>query len=89
MRNVITVRYRTTAGRLLNATAPGFQESRRQPGTAMALVMFCVGLWAIRGRFLTTPDVNQSGPVLVLPSKALLPLGVIAFCGFLAEGARD
>lgn len=53
---------------------------------AMAAAMFGVGLSAIVVLFLRTPDADRQGPAFVLPSRVLLPLGVIAFCGFLAEG---
>jgi MFS family permease len=37
--------------------------------------------------FLRGPDRGQGGAAFALPSRALIPLGVIAFCGFVAEGA--
>jgi MFS family permease len=36
--------------------------------------------------FLSGADPGASGPAFSLPGRALVPLGVIAFCGFLAEG---
>jgi len=36
--------------------------------------------------FLPGPDPGAGGPAFALPSRALVPLGAIAFCGFLAEG---
>lgn len=36
--------------------------------------------------FLTGPDHGQGGAAFALPGRALVPLGVIAFCGFVAEG---
>jgi len=40
-----------------------------------------------RTHFLRGPDRGQGGAAFALPSRALIPLGVIAFCGFVAEGA--
>lgn len=37
-------------------------------------------------QFLPGADRGQGEAAFALPSKALIPLGVIAFCGFLAEG---
>ncbi|HVV07827.1 MFS transporter [Amycolatopsis sp.] len=54
---------------------------------AAGLVALTVGLCAVLTRFFTTPDTGQGGPALVRPGRVLLPLGVIAFCGFVAEGA--
>ncbi|HUY49560.1 MAG TPA: MFS transporter [Streptosporangiaceae bacterium] len=42
--------------------------------------------WAISTCFLRGADQGQGQSGFVLPSRALLPLGVIAFCGFIAEG---
>jgi MFS family permease len=54
-------------------------------GTAVALV--AVSLWAASNGFLKGADRGQGGPAFALPNRALIPLGVIAFCGFVAEGA--
>ncbi|MEU0789185.1 MFS transporter [Amycolatopsis sp. NPDC005961] len=40
-----------------------------------------------RARFLTGADRGQGDAAFAWPSRALVPLGVIAFCGFVAEGA--
>ncbi|WP_233573748.1 MFS transporter [Amycolatopsis panacis] len=37
-------------------------------------------------RFLPGADRGQGEAAFALPGKALIPLGVIAFCGFVAEG---
>ncbi|WP_033292923.1 MFS transporter [Amycolatopsis jejuensis] len=37
-------------------------------------------------RFLPGADRGQGSAAFALPGKALIPLGVIAFCGFVAEG---
>ncbi|GHE97231.1 MFS transporter [Amycolatopsis deserti] len=50
-------------------------------------VLLAVGLWAVRTGFLRGPDRGQGGPAFAWPGRALVPLGVIAFCGFVAEGA--
>lgn len=43
--------------------------------------------WVAIGRlFLRGPDRGQGDAAFALPSRALIPLGVIAFCGFVAEG---
>lgn len=47
-------------------------------------VLLVVAAGATRA-FLTGPDAGQ-GTAFAFPGRALLPLGVIAFCGFLAEG---
>jgi MFS family permease len=50
------------------------------------LTLFVVALWATTTCFLRGADAGQGEAVFSLPSRSLLPLGVIAFCGFLAEG---
>ncbi|SDY16766.1 Predicted arabinose efflux permease, MFS family [Amycolatopsis xylanica] len=50
-------------------------------------VLLAVVLWAALTRFLTGADRGQGEAAFALPSRALIPLGVIAFCGFVAEGA--
>ncbi|WP_246633089.1 MFS transporter [Pseudonocardia nigra] len=54
--------------------------------TAAAAALLTVALWAVATRFLPGPDPGQGEVAFALPSRALLPLGLIAFCGFLAEG---
>lgn len=51
----------------------------------VAAVLLAVAL-AAAGPFLPGPDPGAGGPAFSLPGRALVPLGVIAFCGFLAEG---
>ncbi|WP_328614186.1 MFS transporter [Amycolatopsis sp. NBC_00355] len=50
-------------------------------------VLLALALWAARTRFLTGADRGQGEAAFAWPSRALVPLGVIAFCGFVAEGA--
>jgi MFS family permease len=50
-----------------------------------AVVLLVVALAATRA-FLPGADPGAGGPAFSLPGRALVPLGVIAFCGFLAEG---
>lgn len=56
------------------------------PFTGLGLL--ALSWWAIGTRFLrgADKDQGQGASGLVLPSRVLLPLGVIAFCGFIAEG---
>jgi MFS family permease len=49
-------------------------------------MLLLTGLWAAVTCFLPGADHGQGGPAFALPSRVLLPLGVIAFCGFVAEG---
>ncbi|WP_326946824.1 MFS transporter [Amycolatopsis sp. NBC_01307] len=50
-------------------------------------VLLALALWAARTRFLTGADRGQGEAAFAWPGRALVPLGVIAFCGFVAEGA--
>ncbi|WIV57627.1 MFS transporter [Amycolatopsis nalaikhensis] len=50
-------------------------------------VLLALALWAARTCFLTGADRGQGEAAFAWPSRALVPLGVIAFCGFVAEGA--
>jgi MFS family permease len=50
-----------------------------------AAVLLAVALGATTA-FLPGADPGAGGPAFSLPGRALVPLGVIAFCGFLAEG---
>jgi MFS family permease len=49
-------------------------------------VLFLAGAWAVATRFLGGADQGQGESAFALPGRVLLPLGVIAFCGFFAEG---
>ncbi|MBB4687755.1 MFS transporter [Amycolatopsis jiangsuensis] len=53
--------------------------------TVAGAVLLCLAAGA-GSRFLPGADRGQDGPAFALPGKALIPLGVIAFCGFIAEG---
>ena len=50
-------------------------------------VLLALALVAARTCFLPGADRGQGGPAFAWPSRALVPLGAIAFCGFVAEGA--
>ncbi|MHA6626651.1 MFS transporter [Pseudonocardia sichuanensis] len=50
-----------------------------------AAVLLALALVATRA-FLPGADPGAGGPAFSLPGRALVPLGLIAFCGFLAEG---
>jgi MFS family permease len=49
--------------------------------------LLAVAIWATVTGFLSGADRGQGEAAFALPSRALMPLGVIAFCGFVAEGA--
>ncbi|RZT87786.1 putative MFS family arabinose efflux permease [Pseudonocardia sediminis] len=51
-----------------------------------AVVLALVAVAAVAGVFLAGPDPGQGDAAFTLPGRALIPLGVIAFCGFVAEG---
>jgi MFS family permease len=53
------------------------------PVAAAALLAVALGATTT---FLPGADPGAGGPAFSLPSRALVPLGAIAFCGFLAEG---
>ncbi|MEV8608625.1 MFS transporter [Amycolatopsis sp. NPDC051373] len=53
--------------------------------TVTGVVLLVVAL-AASTRFLPGADRGQGEAAFALPGKALIPLGVIAFCGFVAEG---
>jgi MFS family permease len=54
--------------------------------SATAVVLFLSGIWAVTTCFLSGPERGQGEAAFALPSRVLLPLGLIAFCGFFAEG---
>ncbi|QRP46577.1 MFS transporter [Amycolatopsis sp. FDAARGOS 1241] len=76
-------------GGLLGSGAGALMETWRVPlqvhFTATGAVLLLVALGAAT-RFLPGADRGQGDAAFALPSKALIPLGVIAFCGFVAEG---
>lgn len=76
-------------GGLLGSGAGALLAAPRVPisvhfTAAGALLLVAVG--CATSRFLPGPDPGQGTAPFALPSAALLPLGAIAFCGFLAEG---
>jgi Na+/melibiose symporter-like transporter len=50
------------------------------------IVLLAISWPAISRCFLRGPDQGQGETAFALPGLALLPLGIIAFCGFVAEG---
>lgn len=52
-------------------------------GVTLALVFFVVTRWLLPGRV----DVGDAGPHFVLPSRAALGFGVLAFLAMMSEGA--
>lgn len=65
--------------------AAGVSPEAHLTGTAIlsGVVMFAAG----RNLLAAHEDGNDGGPAFVRPSRALAALGVLAFCGLLAEGA--
>ncbi|HET6499849.1 MAG TPA: MFS transporter [Amycolatopsis sp.] len=55
--------------------------------TGAAVLLLAVAWWAASAWFLRGADRGQGEAAFALPSRALLPLGAIAFGGFVAEGA--
>ncbi|GAA3556998.1 MFS transporter [Amycolatopsis ultiminotia] len=53
--------------------------------TTAAVVLLVLAAGAVAG-FLPGADRGQGEAAFALPGKVLIPLGVIAFCGFVAEG---
>lgn len=54
--------------------------------TVVAVALLAVGYLTAGVGLLHGPDPGQGERAFALPPRWLLPLGVIAFCGFLAEG---
>lgn len=56
---------------------------------SIVVVGLIIIVWATnRNRLIINPtDTSSSGNRFVLPTKAILPLGAIAFCGMLGEGS--
>ncbi|MDQ7802553.1 MFS transporter [Amycolatopsis sp. A133] len=78
-------------GGLAGSGVDALMEATHVPVTvhfpAAGAVLLALALWAARTRFLAGADRGQGGAAFAWPSRALVPLGVIAFCGFVAEGA--
>lgn len=51
-----------------------------------AVVLAATALATVLGTFLHGADAGQGDAAFALPDRRLIPLGVIAFCGFVAEG---
>ena len=76
------------AGSGLAATAAAAHVPVAAEFPVSGAALLAVSSWAISSGFLRGPDPGQGpgAPGLAVPSRALLALGVIAFCGFIAEG---
>jgi MFS family permease len=78
-------------GGLVGSGVDALMEALRVPVAvhfpAAGAVLLALALWAARTRLLTGADRGQGEAAFAWPSRALIPLGVIAFCGFVAEGA--
>ena len=79
----------------------GISEGWRDPGSqgrrglhvpitaefpVTGVVLLALSWWATGTRFLRGRDQGQGSSGFAWPSRVLLALGVIAFCGFIAEG---
>ena len=77
-------------GGLAGSGAAAIAGAQRLPVTVhftwSAALLLGVALWATTAGFLRGRDQGQGEAAFALPSRALLALGTIAFCGFLAEG---
>lgn len=78
-------------GGLAGSGADALMEAWHVPVTVhfscAGVVLLAVALWVALTGFLGGADRGQGEAAFALPSRALIPLGVIAFCGFVAEGA--
>lgn len=74
------------AGAAAGAAAAGARVDVRLHFAVAAAVLALVGLAAV-SRFLRGPDGERAGPSFARPTRGLLVLGAVAFCGLLAEGA--
>lgn len=78
-------------GGLLGAATGGLAAARGMPVALHFLLAAGVGLVVVvvatRQLLPDSPASSSGGPLVALPSRALLPLGLIAFCGLMSEGA--
>ena len=74
------------AGSGLGALAAALQIPVSVHFSCCGAVLLVVALWAARARLLTGPDRGQGSLSFALPGRALVPLSLIAFVGFVAEG---
>jgi MFS family permease len=54
--------------------------------SSVGAVLFVLAMVMVHGFLLPGADQGQGSAAFALPSKALLALGFVAFCGFVAEG---
>jgi MFS family permease len=77
-------------GGLAGSGLSGLLAARHVPITVQfpltGLVLLAAAWWVIATCFLRGADQGQGQAGLARPSRTLLPLGIIAFCGFVAEG---
>ncbi|NMH78147.1 MFS transporter [Pseudonocardia xinjiangensis] len=77
-------------GGLVGSGAAAVLAAQRVPVAAhfpvAGAVLLLVALAATTRGFLAGPDQGQGESPFALPGRGLIPVGVIVFCGFLAEG---
>jgi MFS family permease len=77
------------AGALIGALAAELDIDVRPQLVALCAVALAIGLW--QSRQLLPADADhageEAGPLLALPPRPLLVIGVVAFCSLVAEGA--
>ncbi|WP_433555944.1 MFS transporter [Pseudonocardia xinjiangensis] len=77
-------------GGLAGSGAAAVLASQRVPVAAhfpvAGAVLLLVALAATTRGFLAGPDQGQGESPFALPGRGLIPVGIIVFCGFLAEG---
>lgn len=81
-----------SVGGLLGATAGGLAAARGLATGSHFMIAAAVGavimLIAIRGLIPDGPAVSSSHePAFALPTRALLPMGIVALCALICEGA--
>jgi MFS family permease len=77
----------TLAGALTGGLAAGAHLEPRVHLAIAGAVLLVAGMRATRRLLPSGADREASGPTFAWPSRALVLLGAIAFCGLLAEGA--
>jgi MFS family permease len=74
-------------GAALASAAMGARVGPRWHVIGVAATALSVVLVVRRGLLPTAPSSGPRGPVFVLPPASVLSLGILTFCGLLAEGA--
>lgn len=75
------------AGSGVDALMAAWHVPVRLHFSIVGAALLALALWAAGTRFLAGADRGQGGSAFAWPGRALLPLGVLAFVGFVAEGA--